>query len=78
MSSLSQVDIEEGVNGLYKMSHPKGLLALGRGSSRTKLCVNHQKADTEGSVCILENIVGVRGWYRWRCSWRCAGVSKEV
>lgn len=48
MNSLSQVDIEESVNGLYNMSYPKRLLALGRGSSRMKLCVKHKRQTPMG------------------------------
>lgn len=73
VSSLSQVDTEEGVNG-FKSVSPKRVLALGKKSSRKK--VGEPLEDRYGGrVSNLESIVGVREW--WRYAWRWADVSKE-
>lgn len=73
VSSLSQVDTEESVNG-FKSVSPKRVLALGKKSSRKK--VGEPLEDRyEGRVGNLESIVGVREW--WRYAWRWADVSKE-
>lgn len=43
MNSMSHVGSEDGVNGLYKVSYSRGLLALGKGFSRKKLWVNAKR-----------------------------------
>lgn len=66
MTSLSQADTEEDINGLENI-FPKRMLALGRESSRKKL--GEPPEDRYGGrVRNLESIVGIREWYRWTCA----------
>ena len=58
MSSVSHVDTEDGVNGLYKVSCPRALLALGRGFSRKKLWMNLKRQVLGECLC-----PGEHHWY---------------